>query len=64
MKKELGKWLMDIAKYLATAVVISTVFSDFQEKSVVLIIGATTVLSLLLIGLILINEKKQIKKIK
>ena len=27
MKKEFGKWLMDVAKYLATAVLISSVFN-------------------------------------
>ena len=34
MRKELEKWVLDIAKYLATAVLISTIFRDIQEKSI------------------------------
>lgn len=32
MRKELGKWLLDIAKYLVTAVLLASVFSDIEEK--------------------------------
>lgn len=38
MKKELGKWLMDIAKYIATAVVISSIFTE--SKGVLFWTGA------------------------
>ncbi len=31
MKKELGKWLMDIAKYIVTALLLSSVFGDMQN---------------------------------
>lgn len=30
MKKEFGKWLMDIVKYVATAVLIATVFGNVK----------------------------------
>lgn len=30
MKHEFGKWLMDVAKYLVTAVLLASVFSDIQ----------------------------------
>lgn len=32
MKKEFGKWLLDVAKYLATAVVLSSVFGELEKK--------------------------------
>ena len=32
MKKEVGKWFMDIAKYVATAVLISSFFGGLEQK--------------------------------
>ena len=32
MRKEIGKWLMDVAKYVLTAVIISTIFKEMQDK--------------------------------
>lgn len=32
MRKELGKWLMDIAKYITTAVILTSIFGDIQER--------------------------------
>ena len=37
MKKELGKWLMDIAKYLTTAIILTSVLGDIQNKIVLYI---------------------------
>jgi len=58
MKKEFGKWIMDIAKYLATAVLISAIFRDIQDKSSILVIGGVSVALLLLLGLLLVKEPK------
>lgn len=44
MKTELGKWLMDIAKYIATAVVLTTIFGEIGSKVTLAVIGITTVL--------------------
>ena len=56
MKKEFGKWLLDIAKYMTTAVLLSSVFSDMESISVyVSVIGA--VLLTLIVGLVLVREK-------
>ena len=59
MRKELGKWVLDIAKYLATAVLISTIFRDIQEKSITLIIGGLSVAIILLGGVFLLKEPKK-----
>ena len=64
MKKELGKWLMDIAKYLITAVVLANIFSDMQEKKSIVIYGAVAVAVALLSGLFLVREPKKKAKRK
>ncbi|MDD7415960.1 MAG: hypothetical protein PUK48_01165 [Spirochaetales bacterium] len=56
MRKELGKWLMDVAKYMTTALLLSSVFSDMNNT--VIIATVIAVASLLLItGLWLVYEK-------
>lgn len=57
MKKELGKWLMDIAKYMTTALLISSVFSDMQDGLIFALVLLATI-STLLTGLILIKDSK------
>lgn len=32
MKKEFGKWLLDVAKYMAIAVIVSDIFTEFTVK--------------------------------
>ena len=63
MKKEFGKWLMDIAKYMVTALLLSSVFGDIDQVSVfvsVIIASAIT----LGWGLYLVNDKKGTNKKK
>ena len=31
MRKELGKWLMDITKYMTTAILLSSIFNGIEE---------------------------------
>lgn len=56
MRKELGKWLMDIAKYIITAVVLSSVFGEV-ESWVLYLIGTVSVAATLLIGLYLVSDR-------
>jgi hypothetical protein len=58
MKTELGKWLMDIAKYIATAVVLTTIFGEIGSKVTLAVIGITTVLLTLGGGIFLIYIDK------
>jgi hypothetical protein len=39
MKKELGKWFMDIAKYLLTAVVVGALISDIENSRWLVYVG-------------------------
>jgi len=32
MKREIGKWFLDIAKYIVTAVILKELFGGFDEK--------------------------------
>ena len=65
MKKEMGKWLMDIAKYLATAVLISAFFRDIQEKSTIILFGLSAIVLSLSAGVYLVKDpKKKVKRKK
>lgn len=57
MRKELGKWLMDIAKYIVTAVVISSMFGDMDSTTVYLA-GTVAIVGTLSGGLLLISDKE------
>jgi L-asparagine transporter-like permease len=62
MKKEFGKWLMDIAKYVVTAVILSSVFTKIEEGKTVYITGSLFVIILVIFGLILQKESPEKKK--
>ena len=47
MRKELGKWLMDIAKYIATAVILTSIFGDIEERWIIYLGGVISVLATL-----------------
>jgi len=64
MRKEIGKWLMDVGKYVATAVLISSFIGEFKEKWIVYIIGSFTVILTLTLGLIFIKDKPTTKTSK
>lgn len=56
MKKELGKWLMDIAKYITTAVILTSIFGDIEERWLVYTGGTITIIVVLSWGLFLVKE--------
>ena len=57
MKKELGKWLMDIAKYIATAVILTSIFEDIGERWIIYVGGSIAVIIILSWGLYLVKER-------
>lgn len=60
MKKELGKWLMDIAKYITTAVLLSSLFSNRKDWEWYLyFLLVLAVLVTLIIGLLLNRDKEE-----
>ena len=58
MKKEIGKWFMDIAKYVATAVLISSFLGGLQQKWLMYVMGIVVVGVFLFLGMFYINDKK------
>ncbi len=58
VKKELGKWLMDIAKYITTAVLLAAVFGNLQELWLVCLFASIAILLTLGGGLWLIHDEK------
>ena len=65
MKREFGKWLLDIAKYMVTALLLATIFKDMYDP---IIIYMVVILSfvILILGLYVIYDsdldEKKIKK--
>lgn len=62
MKKELGKWFVDIAKYLTIAVILIFIFGDIQSN--IMLYGITIIIITysLGLGIWLIRNKKIDKK--
>ncbi|MBQ8711245.1 MAG: hypothetical protein IJ551_00230 [Prevotella sp.] len=65
MEKEFGKWLMDIAKYMVTALLLSTIFADMADPiilwMVVIFSGVTLIAGL---SVIYNSDHKNGKKVK
>jgi hypothetical protein len=56
MRKELGKWLLDIAKYIVTAILLSKVFNVAEDSTYVYIGGILTIFITMAVGLFLLKE--------
>jgi len=62
MRKELGKWFMDIAKYLLTAVVVGALISDIENSRWLVYVGGIgATLSCLFIGFGVTRPEKKNK---
>ena len=59
MRKEFGKWLMDIAKYITTAVILTSIFGEIDQKWIIYVGGIISILLTLRIGLWLVRDKKE-----
>ena len=59
MRKEFGKWLMDIAKYITTAVILTSIFGEIDQKWIIYVGGIISILLTLGIGLWLVRDKKE-----
>ena len=56
VKEELGKWLLDVAKYVATAVLISTFLGEFTSRWIIYVVGILAVIVFLWMGLWFIRK--------
>lgn len=62
MKKEFGKWLLDVAKYITTAVILSSMIGDIKEKDCLYAIALLLVAVSLAWGLYLVSDKQKKEK--
>ena len=55
--ENLGKYLLDISKFVTTGVVIASLFKDMDDRTTIYIIGTVVAISTLIVGLVLTNKK-------
>lgn len=60
--KELGKYTLDVSKYILTGVVITSLFKDFDDKVFIYFVGIVLSILCLIVGLILTNSKNDTKE--
>jgi hypothetical protein len=58
-KENLGKYLLDISKYVVTGVMITSLFKDLDDKIIIYICSFVISISALIVGLVLTNKKKK-----
>jgi len=63
-KDKFANWLLDIAKYITTAVIISSIFEGIENRLYLLIAGIAVVGACLGWGMLLIQEDDVPKKKK
>jgi len=56
-KENLGKYLIDISKYIVTGVVIASLFQYVSDKTLIYSLGVILALSTLVVGLTLTNNQ-------
>ncbi|GHT25928.1 hypothetical protein AGMMS4957_21280 [Bacteroidia bacterium] len=56
-----SNWIIDISKYVMTGVVLTSVFKDFESKSLLYIVGILISCIGLLIGIIVKTDKEDKK---
>ena len=61
MKKEFGKWLMDVAKYMLTVILLSGILGDFGNTWLRVVTVFLIIISLA-IGLFLLRDQKNKEK--
>lgn len=59
--ENLGKYLLDISKYVTTGVVIASLFKDMDDSSTIYIVGTVVAVSTLIDSRININKQKKEK---
>ena len=58
-KENLGKYLIDISKYVVTGVMITSLFKDLDDKIIIYICSFVISISALIVGLVLTNKRKK-----
>ena len=57
--EEIGKWFLDIAKYVATACILSSFLGEIGNGWIMYVVSFVTVFCCMAIGVYLLNKKKR-----
>ena len=57
-QEKLADFLIDVAKYIFTGVIITSLFNDMQDKTILYVVGMFIVVISLTIGLVLTSKRK------
>jgi hypothetical protein len=57
-QEKLANFLIDVAKYVFTGVIITSLFNDMDDKTILYIAGMAIVFISLTLGLVLTNKRK------
>jgi len=57
-KENLGKYLIDISKYVVTGILITSIFKDLDDKFFIYVWSIVVAIIALTVGLVLTNKKK------
>ena len=60
-KKKIGEWLMDVSKYMLTAVLIATIFKDLENKWAIYIGCSLSVVISFYIGIDMFDKNNKNK---
>ena len=58
-KENLGKYLIDISKYVVTGILITSIFKDLDDKFFIYVWSIVVAIIALTVGLVLTNKKKE-----
>ncbi len=58
-QEKLANYLLDVSKYVLTGVVITSLFNDVTDKTLIYIVGLVVVGLTLLVGLRLTHKRKE-----
>lgn len=58
-KEKMADFLIDVAKYIFTGVIITSLFNDVSNKTILYLEGAVFVILTLSVGLVITNKRKE-----
>lgn len=62
MKEEIGKWLMDIAKYILTAILLTSLFDGLEDSWITYVMAFITTAITFMTGIVLLRKEQKKEK--
>lgn len=61
MNKEIGKWFLDVAKYILTAVLLKNLFGN-SDSAFVVIVAISAMIALFVLGIYFLKDSEMIEQ--